>query len=132
MARQNFTSTVARQAWSTPANHRCCMPPARSVVQQDTSSVAPDAGQETLAEIRTRCAETIPGQDYYAGLQESGIHYGPFFQSIAQLWRSNGEVLAEVQVPDGPEADVSWPANSPGNARCRIAGFRGRDCGRSD
>ena len=76
-------------------------------LQQDNSSDAPDAGQETLTEIRTRCAETISGQDYYRRLRESGIHYGPFFQSIAQLWRSNGEVLADVQVPDGPEAEFS-------------------------
>jgi acyl transferase domain-containing protein/acyl carrier protein len=74
-------------------------------LQQATSSVAPDAGQETLTEIRTRCAEMISGLDYYRGLQESGIHYGPFFQSIAQLWRSNGEVLADVQVADRPETD---------------------------
>jgi acyl transferase domain-containing protein/acyl carrier protein len=76
-------------------------------VRQDADGGAPDTGQETLAEIRTRCAETISGQDYYAGLEESGVHYGPFFQSIAQLWRSNGEVLAEVQTPDGPEADFA-------------------------
>jgi hypothetical protein len=34
-------------------------------------------------------------------LRESGIHYGPFFQSIAQLWRHNGDVLSEVQVAEG-------------------------------
>ena len=67
----------------------------------------PGSGQETLAEIRTRCAEKISGQDYYSRLRESGIHYGPFFQSIAQLWRNNGEVLGEVRVPDGPEADFN-------------------------
>ena len=76
-------------------------------VRQDTDSGAPDTPQETLAEMRTRCAETISGRDYYAGLQESGIHYGPFYQSIGQLWRSDGEVLAEVQAPDRPEADLS-------------------------
>ena len=42
-------------------------------------------------------------QDYYQRLRESGIHYGPFFQSIAQLWRHDGEMLGEVQVPDGPD-----------------------------
>jgi acyl transferase domain-containing protein/acyl carrier protein len=76
-------------------------------LQQATSSVAADAGQETLTEIRTRCAEMISGPDYYRALQEGGIHYGPFFQSIARLWRGNGEVLADVQVPDGQETDFS-------------------------
>ena len=49
----------------------------------------------------------ISGEDYYRRLGENGIHYGPFFQSIARLWRNDGEVLAEVQVPDGPEADFN-------------------------
>jgi myxalamid-type polyketide synthase MxaE and MxaD len=75
--------------------------------QQDNNIITPEAGQETLTEMRTRCAETISGQDYYRRLRESGIHYGPFFQSIAQLWRNNGEVLGEVQVPDGPEAEFN-------------------------
>jgi myxalamid-type polyketide synthase MxaD len=75
-------------------------------VRQDTSSITVNAGSETLAEIRARCAELIPGQDYYAGLRESGIHYGPFFRSIAALWRSNGEVLAELQAPNGSEAAI--------------------------
>jgi acyl transferase domain-containing protein len=88
------------KSWMLHATGKACL-------QQDDSIITPDAEQETLTEIRTRCAEAISGQDYYRGLQESGIHYGPFFQSIAQLWRSNGEILADVQVPDGPEADFS-------------------------
>jgi myxalamid-type polyketide synthase MxaE and MxaD len=71
--------------------------------EQDDSIINPDAGQETLPELRTRCAEKISGQDYYRRLRESGIYYGPFFQSIAQLCRNNGDVVGEVRVPDGPE-----------------------------
>ena len=52
-------------------------------------------GQETLAEIQARCPEEISGQDYYARLSESGIQYGPFFQTITQLWRHGGNVLGE-------------------------------------
>jgi myxalamid-type polyketide synthase MxaE and MxaD len=74
----------------------------KAYLQPDTSiTPPPDAVQERLTEMRTRCAEKISGQDYYRRLRESGIHYGPFFQSISQLWRSNGDVLGEVQVPDG-------------------------------
>ena len=76
-------------------------------LQPDNSITTTDAGPETLTEMRTRCAEKISGQDYYRRLRESGIHYGPFFQSIAQLWRNNGDVLGEVQVPDGPEAEFN-------------------------
>jgi acyl transferase domain-containing protein/acyl carrier protein len=73
--------------------------------QKDGSVFA--AKQETLAEIQARCLEKISGQDYYARLSESGIHYGPFFQSITQLWRHNGDVLGEMRTHQGLEAERS-------------------------
>jgi myxalamid-type polyketide synthase MxaE and MxaD len=74
-------------------------------LQQDDSSIAPQAGRETLADIRRRCGERISGQDYYRGLRESGIDYGPLLRGIAQLWRSGGELLAELRVPDAAETE---------------------------
>ena len=68
------------------------------------SDVLPMA-QETLAEIQARCPEEISGQDYYARLSESGIQYGPFFQSITQLWRHGGNVLGEMRSLDAPETE---------------------------
>jgi myxalamid-type polyketide synthase MxaE and MxaD len=88
------------KSWMLHATGKVCLQP-------DNSIITTAAGQETLAEMRTRCAEKISGQDYYRKLGESGIHYGPFFQSIAQLWRNNGDVLGEVRVPDGPEAEFN-------------------------
>jgi acyl transferase domain-containing protein/acyl carrier protein len=87
------------KAWTLHATGKICL-------AQDDSILLPEAGQETLTEMRTRCAEKISGQDYYRKLGESGIHYGPFFQSIAQLWRNNGDVLGEVHVPEGSEVEV--------------------------
>jgi len=63
--------------------------------------------QETLAELQARSSEQISGQDYYLRLRESGIDYGPSFQSVAQLWRCNGEVLGEVKAPDGPYGEFN-------------------------
>ena len=88
------------KSWMLHATGKVCL-------QHDNSIITPVAGPETLAQMRTRCAENISGQDYYRKLRESGIHYGPFLQSIAQLWRNNGDVLGEVQVPDGPEAEFN-------------------------
>ena len=76
------------------------------VLQQDESIVAVHAGPETLADLRMRCAETTSGQDYYRKLGDSGIHYGPSFRGIARLWPNDGEMLGEVQAPDGPESDL--------------------------
>ena len=76
-------------------------------LQPDNSITTPDAGPETLTEMRIRCVEKISGPDYYQRLRENGVHYGPFFQSISQLWRNNGDVLGEVQVPDGAGAEFN-------------------------
>jgi NAD(P)-dependent dehydrogenase (short-subunit alcohol dehydrogenase family)/acyl carrier protein len=77
------------------------------VCPQPDSRIAPFVGSEVLAEIQAQCLERVSGQDYYERLRESGIHYGPFFQSIAQLWRHNGDVLSEVQAADRPEAEFA-------------------------
>jgi myxalamid-type polyketide synthase MxaE and MxaD len=87
-------------SWRLHATGKVCL-------QQDNSVTTPDAAQETLTEMRIRCAEKISGPEYYRRLRESGIHYGPFFQSISQLWRNNGDVLGEVQVPDGAGEEFS-------------------------
>jgi myxalamid-type polyketide synthase MxaE and MxaD len=88
----------AVKAWTLHATGKACP-------QQD--SPPPVLGRETLAELRTRSSEQVSGQDYYLRLRESGIDYGPFFQSIAQLWRNNGDVLGEVTVPDGSDAEFN-------------------------
>lgn len=89
----------AGKSWTLHATGKACP-------QLDGSTSAVLAW-ETLAEVQTRCSEKVSGQDYYLKLRESGIHYGPFFQSIAQLWRHNGDVLGEVRVPDGPDAEFN-------------------------
>jgi myxalamid-type polyketide synthase MxaD len=65
------------------------------------------AGQGALAEVLAGCQEEISGADFYARLSERGIHYGHFLRSITQLWRRNGEVLAEIRIPKESEADLS-------------------------
>ena len=89
----------AGKSWTLHAQGKACP-------QQDNSA-SPVLGRETLAELQTRSSENVSGQDYYLRLRESGIGYGPFFQSIAQLWRNNGDVLGEVRVPDGPKAEFN-------------------------
>lgn len=93
----------ADKPWSLHATGKICL-------QQDDSVIIADAGRETLVEMQARCVEQISGPDYYRRLDESGIHYGPFFQSIDQLRWNNGDMLAEVRVPDGPGAGRMHPA----------------------
>jgi len=86
------------ESWVLHAAGKVC-------IQPDNSIITSPAGQETLTEMRTRCTENITGQDYYRKLCENGVWYGPFFQSIAQLCRNNGDLLGEVRLPDGTGAE---------------------------
>jgi acyl transferase domain-containing protein/acyl carrier protein len=61
---------------------------------------------ETISQIQARCTEVVSGTDYYARLSESGIYYGPFFQRITQLFRHDGDVLAEMRVSDAAETEL--------------------------
>jgi myxalamid-type polyketide synthase MxaD len=70
-----------------------------TICPQQNRGVSPVIEQEGLLEVQARCSEQISGQDYYLRLRESGIECGPSFQSIARLWRCNGEMLGEVEVP---------------------------------
>jgi NAD(P)-dependent dehydrogenase (short-subunit alcohol dehydrogenase family)/acyl carrier protein len=85
-------------SWTLYANGNVC--------PQQESGVPPVLEQSVLEEIQARCPEKVSGQDYYLRLGENGIHYGPFFQSITQLWRNGANVLAEVQVTDEPDAKL--------------------------
>ena len=88
----------AGKSWTLHATGRVCPQPDGSVLP---------TRQETLAEIQARCPETISGSEYYAKLAESGVYYGPILKSITQLWRKGGDVLGELQLPEGPDTEFS-------------------------
>jgi len=87
----------ANRSWTLHATAKVCPEP--------DNGIPAAIEQEALAEVQARCSEQISGQDYYMRLRESGVDYGPSFQSITQLWRCNGEMLGEVKVPDGPHGE---------------------------
>ncbi len=89
----------SRKAWTLHARGKVC--------PQPESGIAPFVGSEMLAEIQDQCLERVSGQDYYESLRESGVHYGPFFQSIVHLWQHNGDVLSEVRTADGSEGEFA-------------------------
>jgi acyl transferase domain-containing protein/acyl carrier protein len=87
------------RSWTLHATGMICPP--------GNDSISPVVEQGTLAEIRARCSRNISAQDYYLRLREGGIEYGPYYQSITQLWRCTDEVLGEVKVPDRPYEDTN-------------------------
>ena len=82
----------ANRSWTLHAMAKICFEPDRVT--------SPIVEQEAPAQVQARCSEQISGQDYYLRLRESGVDYGPSFQSITRLWRCDREMLGEVKVPD--------------------------------
>jgi myxalamid-type polyketide synthase MxaE and MxaD len=79
-----------------------------SICRDQASGASPVLEQAAAEEIQDRCPEEISSEDYYSRLQERGLQYGPCFQGIEQLWRSDGEALGQLQVPHmlDPESGV--------------------------
>ncbi len=84
------------------------------VALESDGGVASTVAPELLATIRNESTEQISGRDYYLKLRERGMEYGPFFQTITRLWRSETDMLAEVRVSEElfaqPEAYQLHPA----------------------
>ncbi|MFC9588190.1 SDR family NAD(P)-dependent oxidoreductase [Streptomyces yangpuensis] len=50
-------------------------------------------------------AEPVDVSDFYERQLAAGYGYGPAFQGVQSLWTKDGEVYAEVVLPDGQSAD---------------------------
>jgi acyl transferase domain-containing protein/acyl carrier protein len=83
-----------RDAWALHASGR---------VRPDATESAVPVSPE---EVRGRCTEQVAGADYYRGLRDSGLEYGPKFQGIERLWRCDGEALGQMRIPAGMESEV--------------------------
>lgn len=62
----------------------------------------------SLESIKKRCDQQLNATSIYRELDARGLQYGPYFQGIAQLWRTDGEVLAEIKAHD----DLQLPADN--------------------
>ncbi len=52
-----------------------------------------------LEEIRRRCSHCLDRAEFFQRFADMGYQYGPSFRGIVQLWRGEGEALAEIHVP---------------------------------
>ncbi|MEV4921528.1 type I polyketide synthase [Streptomyces roseoverticillatus] len=50
-------------------------------------------------------AEAVDLTAFYEGMAASGLDYGPVFQGLRSVWRDGDDVFAEVELPEGTEAD---------------------------
>jgi phthiocerol/phenolphthiocerol synthesis type-I polyketide synthase C len=62
-----------------------------------TSTDGMDVVSQDPATIRSRCQTLVTRDEHYAGLAGLGLHYGPAFRRLEQIWRRDGEALAELR-----------------------------------
>lgn len=60
-----------------------------------------------LAEIQERVNDRLPVQPMYLELKKSGLHYGPAFKLIKNLWMVKDEILSKVDLHESIEYGVS-------------------------
>ena len=52
-------------------------------------------------------AQVVPVEGLYSRLAGAGLEYGPLFQGLRAVWRGEGEVFAEVELPPDGRDDVA-------------------------
>ncbi|MCG6893704.1 MAG: SDR family NAD(P)-dependent oxidoreductase, partial [Desulfobacteraceae bacterium] len=70
----------------------------------DTAEAAPEPMD--VSAVRDRCPEKRKGDTCYRLFHESGLRYGPAFQSIEELFIGKGEVLASLRLPESEAEDA--------------------------
>lgn len=56
--------------------------------------------QADLLTIRNRLDPVEPSAEYFHNNAVEGLHYGPLFQGVKQVWTKEGETLAWIQIPE--------------------------------
>jgi acyl transferase domain-containing protein/thioesterase domain-containing protein/acyl carrier protein len=64
-------------------------------------SATPPPAAESLDSWPPEGAEPVDVADLYEELADLGLEYGPAFQGLTAAWRLDGEVCAEVSLPEG-------------------------------
>ncbi|MFD4997991.1 SDR family NAD(P)-dependent oxidoreductase [Streptomyces buecherae] len=69
---------------------------AQGVLETDSGATVTDS----LLQWPVPGAEQVPMEGFYEGLAQAGYGYGPVFQGLEAVWRLDGDVYAEVALPD--------------------------------
>ena len=57
---------------------------------------APSDSPVDLAALREKNSEPVRCGDFYRGYRDRGVEFGPAFQAVKQIWRSDAEVVGEL------------------------------------
>jgi acyl transferase domain-containing protein len=72
---------------------------ATGVLAEDTEDTDDTTGAD-LVQWPPTGAEPVALDDFYPGLAETGLGYGPAFQGLRAAWRRGDEIFADVTLPD--------------------------------
>ncbi|MFE3784113.1 SDR family NAD(P)-dependent oxidoreductase [Amycolatopsis sp. NPDC059090] len=72
-----------------------------------SGSVAPQSasGGTALTEWPPAGAESVAIDGLYDDFADTGLTYGPLFRSLQAVWQRDGEIFAEVALPEDSDAD---------------------------
>jgi len=84
-----FSSTPEMETWELHAHGR--LVPATQGIAEGID----------LEELRRRLPDYFDHDVYYEDLAESGYQFGENFQQVQNVWRTSGEGLAEIVLPEG-------------------------------
>ncbi|MEO0376384.1 MAG: MupA/Atu3671 family FMN-dependent luciferase-like monooxygenase, partial [Cyanobacteria bacterium P01_A01_bin.17] len=71
---------------------------------EDPAQDVQDLHKDTIAAIKGRC-DAIANKAFYQTLKVRGVELGSSFQGIEQLWRTEGEAIATIKLPNHLRAD---------------------------
>jgi myxalamid-type polyketide synthase MxaF len=63
------------------------------------AAAAKPAYEFSIEEFKTRAASVIDAEEFYHQLRVNGNQYGPRFQNLSAIWRSEDQALGKVSVP---------------------------------
>lgn len=60
----------------------------------------------SIEEIKERCTHIISGDSIYEEYEKKGIHYGPFFRGITQVYKNEEEALGVLELSSNRESGL--------------------------
>jgi acyl transferase domain-containing protein len=74
---------------------------------------APLQARRAREALRARVADARHSEAHYARFQDLGVDFGPAFRGVLRTWKSDGEALAEIELPAGCEVGGHGPRLHP-------------------
>jgi polyketide synthase PksM len=64
-----------------------------------TANRQPIAGSMDIEGVRSRCRNRLDKAAFYRRFAATGVHFGPRFQGVQEVWANAGEALARLALP---------------------------------